>query len=254
VTYSISHEGGGRGLIVSFSASAGRNGNCTILSAGSVPRGGSTAGGVLLPEEDFFVVNLSNPGGRLNVRNAPRASGDLLGTIANGMNVINRGGCTMSDGEQWCKVQAEGGGVTGWVTARFLRLPGPGGGENTATADDGGGALAGAPTSTGGASGDVRVQFAPGTSGAELAGQLMPQETRRYILGASNGQNFYFRLAANGPGMTYGIYNPDGSVLLDETAADREYRGQLWQSGDHIVDVYNTSKGEQTYNVIFGIE
>jgi hypothetical protein len=135
-----------------------------------------------------------------------------------------------------------------------LRLPGPGGRETTTTADDGGGALAGAPTSTRGASGDVRVQFDPGTSGAELTGQLMPQASRRYILGASNGQNFYFRLAANGPGMTYVIYKPDGSVLLDETAADREYRGQLLQSGDHIVDVYNTSNGAQTCNVIFGIE
>lgn len=86
MTYSISHEGGDQGLIVSFSASGGRSGNCTILAAGPVPRGSSTAGVGLLPEEDFFVVNLSNSGGRLNVRNAPRASGDLLGTIANGTN------------------------------------------------------------------------------------------------------------------------------------------------------------------------
>ncbi|SIO43716.1 SH3 domain-containing protein [Rhodovulum sp. ES.010] len=248
VTYSISHEGGGQGLIVSFSASGGRNGICTILSAGPVPGGGSTARGGLLPEEDFFVVDLSSPGGRLNIRNAPRPSGELLGTIPNGTNVINRGGCTMSDGAQWCKVQAEGGGATGWVAARFLRLPGPGGGESAATADDGGGAMAGRGGNT------VRVQFAPGTTGTELTGQLLPGQSRRYVLGAATGQDLYFRLAANGPGMTYVIYNPDGSVMQDEVGADREFRTQLWQSGDHTIEVYNTANGAQSYNVIFGIE
>ncbi|WP_171237973.1 MULTISPECIES: hypothetical protein [unclassified Ruegeria] len=116
-------------------------------------------------------------------------------------------------------------------------------------ADDGGGAMAGAS-----GSGTERVSFASGTSGAELTGSLLPQESRRYVLGARDGQFFYFRLAANGPGMTYVIYNPDGSVLLDEMSADQEYRGQLWQSGDHVVQVYNTSNGAQSFNVIFGIE
>lgn len=115
-------------------------------------------------------------------------------------------------------------------------------------ADDGGGAMAGASTA------DERVSFAAGTTGAELSGSLLPQESRRYILGASAEQFLYFRLAANGPGMTYVIYNPDGSVLLDEMGAAQEYRGQLWQSGDHVVQVYNTSNGAQSYNVIFGIE
>ncbi len=119
-------------------------------------------------------------------------------------------------------------------------------------ADDGGGAMAG--SSGTGAPSTERVQFASGTSGAELTGSLLPQESRRYILGARDGQFLYFRLAANGPGMTYVIYNPDGSVLLDETGAAQEYRGQLWQSGDHVIEVYNTSNGAQSYNVIFGIE
>ncbi len=119
-------------------------------------------------------------------------------------------------------------------------------------ADDGGGAMVG--SSGTGAPSTERVKFASGTSGAELTGSLLPQENRRYILGARDGQFLYFRLAANGPGMTYVIYNPDGSVLLDETDAAQEYRGQLWQSGDHVIEVYNTSNGAQSYNVIFGIE
>jgi hypothetical protein len=119
-------------------------------------------------------------------------------------------------------------------------------------ADDGGGAMTGAAGS--GASGTERVAFASGTSGAQLTGSLLPQESRRYILGARNGQVLYVRLAANGPNMTYVIYNPAGSVLLDEVSAAQEYRGQLWQSGDHIVEVYNMSNGAQSHHVMFGIE
>lgn len=116
-------------------------------------------------------------------------------------------------------------------------------------ADDGDGATAGAS-----GSGDERVSFGAGNSGAELTGSLLPQESRRYILGAREGQDLYVRVAANGPSMTYTIYNPDGSVLLDEVSASQEYRGQLWQSGDHVVEVYNMANGAQSYNVIFGIE
>lgn len=116
-------------------------------------------------------------------------------------------------------------------------------------ADDGGGAMAGASDST-----TERVEFASGTSGAELTGELMPGASRRYILGANEGQNLYFRLAANGPGMTYVVYNPDGSVMQDEVGADREFRNGLWQSGDHTIEVYNTSNAARSYNAIFGIE
>jgi hypothetical protein len=214
---------------------------------GSGSSAGSPSGSGFLPEEDFFIVNLTTPGDTLNVRNAPRPSGQLLDSLPNGTVVRNAGGCTISDGRQWCNVQPSQGGVQGWVAARFLKLPGPGG-ENTATADDGGGAMAGSGT------GPVRVQFAAGTSGAELTGQLLPGESRRYILGASNGQNLYFRLAANGPGMFYQIFNPDSSFLLDQMTSDREYRGQLWQSGDHVIEVINRANGAQSYNVIFGIQ
>ncbi len=115
-------------------------------------------------------------------------------------------------------------------------------------ADDGGGAMAGAS-----GSGTERVSFASGTSGAELTDSLLPQESRRYVLDARDGQFFYFRLAANGPGMTYVIYNPDGSVLLDEMSADQEYRGQLWQSGDHVVEVVNAGAQPVAFDIGIGI-
>ncbi len=115
--------------------------------------------------------------------------------------------------------------------------------------DDAGGAMAGAS-----GPGDKRINFEAGTSGAELTESLLPQGSRRYVLSANAGQTLYVRVAANGPDMTFVIYNPDGSVLLEETSAAQEYRGELWQAGDHVVEVYNMSNGAQSYNVIFGVE
>ena len=293
------------------------------------PGGGSsttTAGSSnsgLLPEEDFFVVRLSNPGGFLNIRNAPRASGSLLGRLPDGVTVRNAGGCTMSDGQQWCKIEPAQGGVSGWVSARFLALPGPGGGSAGTPSNSGGsdvvkvtgvasndvlnvrsgpgtnfglvGALAngdnvrrlgcqsqggstwceiemmtdmrergwvnarflteqsGSATQLPTASRIERVRFSSGSSGAEFTDQLGAGMSVTYVLGARNGQDLYVRLAANGSGMVWRLFNPDGS-LLDEATSAREYRGQLWQSGDHKIEVTNQSGSLKSFNMIIGIQ
>lgn len=101
---------------------------------------------------------------------------------------------------------------------------------------------------------DVPVTFDPGTSGAELTGSLAPGESRRYRLGARDGQDLYARVAPNEGALEYQIFNPDGSFLLDRISADQPYRGQLWQSGDHVVEVINRSNSTVSYHVIFGID
>jgi hypothetical protein len=119
-------------------------------------------------------------------------------------------------------------------------------------ADDGGGAMAGAssePTTS-----TERVRFDAGASGAELTGTLSPGGSTRYVLGAKNGQDLYVRVATSSPGVFYQIFNPDGSFLLEQMTPDREYRGELWQSGDHVVEVINRGNGAASYNVIFGID
>ena len=112
--------------------------------------------------------------------------------------------------------------------------------------DDGEGAL--------GSSTQQRVQFQRGTSGAELTGSLGPGGTAQYILGAQNEQFLYVRVAPKNGALDYVIRNPDGSELLGLITADREYRGQLWQTGDHVVEVINRGGEAVDYNVIFGIE
>ncbi|MCT8160837.1 hypothetical protein [Pseudoruegeria sp. SHC-113] len=120
-------------------------------------------------------------------------------------------------------------------------------------ADDGEGAMAGAPAGAGETVTEA-VRFAPGTTGAELTGSLPTGASHRYTLGAKDGQFLYVRVAAKGPALEFQIFNPDGSFLLDMISTDQEYRGQLWQSGEHVVEVINRSNETRGYNVIFGIE
>ena len=62
------------------------------------------------------------------------------------------------------------------------------------------------------------------------------------------------RVAPQAQPISYQIFNPDRSFLLDQMTSDREYRGELWQSGDHVVEVINRTNSMASYNVIIGIE
>jgi hypothetical protein len=114
-------------------------------------------------------------------------------------------------------------------------------------ADDGGGAKAGATDR-------VRVRFDAGATGTELSDTLAPAASRQYVIGATAEQFLYTRVAADTPTLDYLIFNPDGSFLLERTGGDLEYRGQLWQSGDHVIEVINRTGSEQSYNLVIGIE
>ena len=107
----------------------------------------------------------------------------------------------------------------------------------------------GEPTTT-----TERVRIDRNTNGTELKAKLTPGSTIRYKLHASDGQDLYVRVAAHGSDMYYQIFNPDGSFLLDQMTSAREYRGQLWQSGDHIIEVINRGNSTTGYNIIFGLK
>jgi hypothetical protein len=120
-------------------------------------------------------------------------------------------------------------------------------------ADDGDGAMAGsdgAEPSTH----TLQVRFDAGTTGTEINGYLTPGSSTRYVLGARDGQSLYVRVAPRGDGISYQIFNPDNSFLLDQVSSSQEYRGQLWQSGDHVIEVINRGNQTVSYNVIFGID
>lgn len=122
------------------------------------------------------------------------------------------------------------------------------------TANDGGGAMDGASASTEMVSGEQQVKFAKGTSGAAMSGTLRPGTSVRYILGASDGQFLNVDVGSHGGALDYKIFNPDGSLLLDLISSDTPYQGQLWQSGDHVVEVVNAGAQPVTFDIGIGID
>ncbi|MBY6142236.1 hypothetical protein KUV26_22650 [Leisingera daeponensis] len=115
-------------------------------------------------------------------------------------------------------------------------------------ADDGGGALAGA-----GGTGPITVHFQPGTTGATYDGTLGAGEALQYVLGAKEGQFLNVQVVPDGGAMDYQIMNPDGSRLLDMIDAGKPYEGQLWQSGNHVVEIVNKTSSELPYRIEFSI-
>lgn len=127
------------------------------------------------------------------------------------------------------------------------------GGEG-ADADDGGGAMAGADDAAEIVSGTQRVQFEKGTSGTTITGVLNPNNSVRYVIGARDGQFLNVNVNSRGGALDYKIQNPDKSALLDLISSDRPYRGQLWQSGDHVVEIVNAGAQPVTFDTGIGIE
>ncbi|MXQ07225.1 SH3 domain-containing protein [Alphaproteobacteria bacterium GH1-50] len=188
---------------------------------------------------DFLQVAVSG-GGTLNLRAGPSGGAGIVTRLSNGQNVRNLG-CRMTEGRRWCRVATLADpGYEGWAAGDFLI-------EGTAET------TSGAPGMSVG-DGEERVQFASGASGAEPRGQLAPGESRRYVLNARSGQNLYVRVAPQGDPMSYQIFNPDQTFLVDQVSSEQEYRSQLWQSGDHVVEVINRTNSVAGYSVIMGIE
>jgi hypothetical protein len=180
--------------------------------------------------------------GSLNIRTGPSANAQIVGRLPDGMIVENRG-CREAEGRTWCEVAD--GDASGWAAQDFLVAEG---GENTATADDGGGAMAGAgavmsepETMT-----EV-VRFPAGSTGIDLSGSLTPGSSMRYVLGAANGQMLDVTFYNTDPAIDYQIFVPDGSFLLDLVSNTQRYGGQLFVTGDHVIEVINRGGSAASY-------
>lgn len=122
-------------------------------------------------------------------------------------------------------------------------------GEGASTSDDaetGGSAAA--------VSGTRTVQFDAGASGTALTAILNPNTSVRYVLGAREGQFLNVDIGSHGGALDYRIENPDGSMLLDLIASDTPYQGQLWQSGEHVIEILNAGAEPITFDIGIGIK
>lgn len=190
---------------------------------------------------EFFTVSGIASNDVLNVRRGPSTRFDVIGALVNGDRVRNLG-CRQEGTSRWCRVGLlDDMGGAGWVNARYLS-------EGSATQLP---AAAPQAPNTGQTTSET-VRFPSGSSGTELRGSLLPGASKRYILNARNGQFLYVRVANDA--LEYQISNPNKTPLLDMISAAREYRGQLWQSGDHVIEVINRGSRNQSYNIIIGID
>ena len=210
-----------------------------------IPPQGSGAA-TQLPSPGTGLVQVVNLRGDdlLNVRGGPGTRFAVVGALSNGTSVRLLG-CEGAGGARWCEIEMlDDMRGRGWVNARYLSAAGAASGQRPS---DG---AANDP----GATSTERVRFRAGASSAEPSGRLAPGASRRYVIGARAGQFLDVGLAPDGAGLSFQIFNPDGSFLLDQVPAAQDYRGQLWQSGDHVIEVINRSARARGFSVFIGIE
>jgi uncharacterized protein YgiM (DUF1202 family) len=229
--YACSYDRRGRNMVEFFAEGRARN--------AYLPGGGSGGG-----QGSSTVVEVTGIRGNdvLNVRGGPGNDYRIIGALSNGTKV-RRLNCQDQGNSTWCQIEM----ITdmrerGWVNARFLSS-----GSVTQLPEK-------PPQAGVGGDRTVRVRFPAGSSSASLTGTLAPGEARRYVLGARKLQDLSVRVSAEGSGLFFQIFNPDRSFLLDQVPARQTYSGQLWQTGDHIVEIINRGNRARTFSVRLSIQ
>lgn len=103
---------------------------------------------------------------------------------------------------------------------------------------------------------DIRVQFDAGTSGSTETATLGSGDAVVYLLGASEGQVMGVTVDASADNTFFILYAPTGDIMFESSQGGRSYRGQLFTSGDHRVEVFYNGDVGTTSDVTttFGIE
>lgn len=83
-----------------------------------------------------------------------------------------------------------------------------------------------------------RVEFRSGSTGTVLTGRLGSEQGVRYILNAKEGQFLKVSLRPDNQYTYFIIYVPGGDILYESSQAGNEYYGQLYLTGDHVVEVF----------------
>ncbi len=102
----------------------------------------------------------------------------------------------------------------------------------------------------------LSVKFAPGSTGATYSADLGSSDAVRYVLNARNGQFLTVDLRGNSDLLNYIIYVPGGDILFESSQGGYAYTGQLYKTGDHLVEVfYNGNQGTVgSYDISFEIK
>ncbi|WP_193212976.1 hypothetical protein [Luteolibacter marinus] len=106
------------------------------------------------------------------------------------------------------------------------------------------------------------VRFKPGETSATLTGKITGRESVVYLLNARKGQFLTVSLRPDNPSANFNIYlpgkGPGDEALFVSDLGGREYRGQLFEDGDHSVSVFlNRAAAREgkvaNYDIVFAI-
>lgn len=90
-----------------------------------------------------------------------------------------------------------------------------------------------------------RITFAPGTTTAQVSGQVGGSTVIRYLLAAGAGQNMQVSVSSPTNNVFLSVLTPSGAFLAQATAGAKSFTGVLPQTGDYTFRV-STSPGAAT--------
>jgi hypothetical protein len=99
-----------------------------------------------------------------------------------------------------------------------------------------------------------RVQFAKGRTTTVEKGTVVALETNDYVLGARAGQQMILHLASPNSYANFIIYSVNGHSFEGMTAEDRDWSGELPESGDYVVRVFKLRSGRKSGRAPYTLE
>lgn len=87
-----------------------------------------------------------------------------------------------------------------------------------------------------------RVSFAKGTNGTTVTGKIAPNQIRRYLLKAKQGQIVLVKVLQGQVSLS--AIAPNGDRIGGSTTTSRDWKGRLPMEGDYVVEVSTTQPGD----------
>lgn len=86
-------------------------------------------------------------------------------------------------------------------------------------------------------------------SSQEFRETLSPGSSVRYVFRGGNRKFLDVHMSTRNRRTYFNIFTPDGRTLHESARAGNDYRGQLWLDGEHVVEVYNSSRNRAPYDI-----
>lgn len=97
-----------------------------------------------------------------------------------------------------------------------------------------------------------RLQFAAGATEAMVENAVVRGTEDRYLVFAQAGQTMRVALTSLEDNAVFTLRAPNGTVLVNQTVAARQWEGRLPQTGDYVIIVAPT-RGNATYQMVVTI-